>query len=407
MVRAIIAMTEGERLQKILARGGVASRREAELLITAGRVAVNGEVVRTLGTRVNPLSDRVTVDGADVQRDELKYFLFHKPRGVVCTMNDPEGRPSMREYLESVDVRVYPVGRLDFHTSGALLVTNDGALTNALLHPSKSVAKVYVAKVRGVAFDEQLQKMRDGVVLAPIADEPVEPKTAPADVELLRSAPSGEGSKRELGTTWLQITLREGRNRQIHRMAEAVGLFVMRLARVSFAGLSTEGMRAGQLRELTAAEVAMLRKVYLGIEPPVERRPGTTETKRRSSSGAMSREHQGEARHPEPRAGRQNARPVERGARPSERSTKPIGPRDTRRGEGLGGNERRAERAGSASAGPSNRGSDAGGAAKRSGPPKHDARRPPSAPRNSDSAARRDSRSADTKKNMHPSRTKG
>lgn len=276
MVRAIIAMTEGERLQKILARGGVASRREAELLITAGRVSVNGEVVRTLGTRVNPLTDRVSVDGRDVESDELKYYLFHKPKGVVTTMNDPEGRPSMKEYLEKVDVRVYPVGRLDFHTSGALLVTNDGALTNALLHPSKSVAKVYVAKVRGVAFDEQLQKMRDGVVLAPVGDEPVEEKTAPADVELLRSAPSGEGSKRELGTTWLQITLREGRNRQIHRMAEAVGLFVMRLARISFAGLSTEGMRAGQLRELSPMEVAMLRKVYLGIEPPKERRKDYT-----------------------------------------------------------------------------------------------------------------------------------
>lgn len=267
-------MTDGERLQKVLARGGVASRREAETLITEGRVTVNGEVVRTLGVRVDPTSDRIEVDGRLVEPEPPVYFLFHKPRGVVTTLDDPEGRPSIKDYLSGVSQRVFPVGRLDFHTSGALLLTNDGALANALLHPTKSVAKTYVAKVRGVPTDEQIQRLREGVELAPVGDERGVERTRPAEVEVLRSAPSGEGTTRDDGTTWLEITLREGRNRQIHRMAEAVGLFVMRLARVSFAGITHEGLRAGQLRELTAGEASLLRRTYLGVdEPPARGRP--------------------------------------------------------------------------------------------------------------------------------------
>jgi 23S rRNA pseudouridine2605 synthase len=233
-------MAEGERLQKVLARGGVASRRDAETLITAGRVTVNGAVVTTLGTRVDPAVDLVEVDGKPVEAEERVYFLFHKPKGIVTTLDDPEGRPAIKDFVKDLGARVFPVGRLDFHTSGALLLTNDGALANALLHPKKSVAKTYVAKVRGVPTDEQVQMMRDGVVLNPVSDEPPSrERTRPAEVEVLRSVPSGEGSVREDGTTWLEITLREGRNRQIHRMAEAVGLFVMRLARISFAGMTT------------------------------------------------------------------------------------------------------------------------------------------------------------------------
>jgi 23S rRNA pseudouridine2605 synthase len=257
-------MADGERLQKVLARGGVASRREAETLITEGRVKVNGEVVRTLGTRVDPTVDRVEVDGREVEAEARVYFLFHKPRGVVTTLADPEGRPSIKDYVKDLGARVFPVGRLDFHTSGALLLTNDGALANALLHPTRSVAKTYVAKVRGVPTDEQIQRLRTGVELAPIGDERGVERTRPAEVEVLRSVPSGEGSVREDGTTWLQITLREGKNRQIHRMAEAVGLFVMRLARISFAGINTEGLRAGQIRELTPGEASLLRRTYLG-----------------------------------------------------------------------------------------------------------------------------------------------
>jgi 23S rRNA pseudouridine2605 synthase len=283
-------MAEGERLQKVLARGGVASRRDAETLITAGRVTVNGAVVTTLGTRVDPAVDLVEVDGKPVEAEERVYFLFHKPKGIVTTLDDPEGRPAIKDFVKDLGARVFPVGRLDFHTSGALLLTNDGALANALLHPKKSVAKTYVAKVRGVPTDEQVQMMRDGVVLNPVSDEPPSrERTRPAEVEVLRSVPSGEGSVREDGTTWLEITLREGRNRQIHRMAEAVGLFVMRLARISFAGMTTEGLRAGQLRPLTSGEVSMLRRTYLDVvdEPaPAPRVKLSLREDRRPAGGA-------------------------------------------------------------------------------------------------------------------------
>ncbi|MDP3276524.1 MAG: pseudouridine synthase [Deltaproteobacteria bacterium] len=264
-------MADGERLQKVLARGGIASRREAERLIAAGKVSVNGVVVTTLGTRVDPAKDLVEVDGRTVEAQEKVYYLFHKPRGVVTTLTDPEGRPSIREFVEPLGTRIFPVGRLDFHTSGALLLTNDGALTNALLHPRESVAKTYVCKVRGVPSDDQIESMRAGVVLAPSGDDDSLRKTAPAEVEVLRSGPSGEDSVRDDGTTWMRITLREGRNRQIHRMSEAVGLFVMRLARISFAGLSTSNMRAGELRPLQLMERKMLLRTYLGIDEEVPR----------------------------------------------------------------------------------------------------------------------------------------
>lgn len=348
-------MADGERLQKVLARGGVASRREAETLITEGRVKVNGEVVRTLGTRVDPTVDRVEVDGREVEAEARVYFLFHKPRGVVTTLEDPEGRPSISDYVKDVGARVFPVGRLDFHTSGALLLTNDGALANALLHPTKSVAKTYVAKVRGVPADEQIQRLRTGVELAPIGDERGVERTRPAEVEVLRSAPSGEGSVREDGTTWLQITLREGRNRQIHRMAEAVGLFVMRLARISFAGINTEGLRAGMMRELTPGEASLLRRTYLGEDNVDDQRPRARDRDHRGPSrptpGAAPARREDDARKPAPRRS-DDRRPVRRESDEPARAAKPksaprrddpprTGAKDTR---GVGGSRPSNER---------------------------------------------------------------
>ena len=333
-------MGDGERLQKVLARGGIASRREAEALITEGRVKVNGEVVRTLGTRVDPALDRVEVDGREVMAEPNIYLLFHKPRGVVTTLDDPEGRPSIKDYVADVGARVFPVGRLDFHTSGALLLTNDGALANALLHPTKRVAKTYVAKVRGVPTDEQIQLLRTGVELAPIGDERGVERTRPAEVEVLRSGPSGEGSVREDGTTWMQITLREGRNRQIHRMSEAVGLFVMRLARISFAGITTENLRAGQMRELTPGEASLLRRTYLGVEEDLtERRAsfdeGPSRRPRRDDRGQPKRD---DARAPAKRDDRAPAKRDERGASrrddrvPAKRDGRAPAKRDDARG---------------------------------------------------------------------------
>lgn len=237
-----------ERLQKILAHAGLASRRAAEGLISAGKVRVNGVIVSELGASADPRKDKIEVDGKRIVLEKPVYYVLHKPRGMVSTLSDPEGRPHLGEVLRRMDARVYPVGRLDFHTSGVLLVTNDGELTEALLHPRKDVPKIYVAKLRGFVTVDDLDKLRNGVVL----DDGH--KTKKAEVFVLRE---------EERNTWVQITLHEGKNRQIHRMGEAIGHPVLRLARVSFAGITAEGLRPGEWRELDARELEKLKKSYI------------------------------------------------------------------------------------------------------------------------------------------------
>jgi 23S rRNA pseudouridine2605 synthase len=237
-----------QRLQKILAQAGVASRRAAEQLILDGRVRVNGRIVRELGTRANPARDRVEVNGRRLVAEKPVYYLLHKPRGVVTTLDDPEGRKTVKDLLRDVPERVFPVGRLDFHTSGVLLLTNDGALAQALLHPKRAVPKTYNAKLQGQLDQTLLDTLRAGVVL----DDGE--KTAPAEVCLVRS----DGKH-----TALEITIAEGKNRQIHRMGEAIGCPVLRLTRVSFAGLTLERLQVGQKRQLTPRELAELKQRYL------------------------------------------------------------------------------------------------------------------------------------------------
>jgi 23S rRNA pseudouridine2605 synthase len=235
-----------ERLQKIIARAGIASRRAAEELVESGRVRVNGRVVRELGTRADPRKDRIEVNGKLVVAEDLAYVVLHKPRGYVATMEDPEGRPTVAELVKGVPLRIYPVGRLDFHTSGVLLMTNDGELAQALLHPKGNVDKIYVVKLSGEIDEVEIDRWRQGVELD-------DGRTRPADVHLLRN---------EAGKSWLRITLRQGKNRQIHRMAEASGFQVMRLARLSFAGITAEDLRPGQWRPLTVDELKALKKAY-------------------------------------------------------------------------------------------------------------------------------------------------
>lgn len=238
-----------ERLQKILARSGVSSRRAAERLIVEGLVRVNGKVVSELGAKADARLDRIEVDGQSIGIERPVYFIVNKPRTMVTTLKDPEGRPALSELLGSIPERVYPVGRLDFHTSGALLVTNDGDLAQALLHPSREVPKTYVAKLMGLVTDKMLNALRAGVTL----DDGYH--TQPARVLHLRD---------EDGKAWLEISITEGKNRQIHRMVEAVGSRVMRLSRLSFAGISSEGLRPGQLRPLDDSEIYQLHRTYLG-----------------------------------------------------------------------------------------------------------------------------------------------
>jgi 23S rRNA pseudouridine2605 synthase len=237
-----------ERLQKVLARAGIASRRASEQLIKAGRVRVNGRVVTELGTKVDPHRDRVEVDGKRLVAEKPVYYVLHKPREMVTTLDDPEGRATIADLLRRIPERVVPVGRLDYHTSGALLVTNDGDMVDALLRPRAGVPKVYAAKLQGHLDVAELEALRNGVAL----DDGY--RTKKAEVFVLREEPNH---------TWVQITLTEGKNRQIHRMGEAIGHRVMRLARQSFAGISIEGLRPGECRELKRDELQQLKKKYL------------------------------------------------------------------------------------------------------------------------------------------------
>lgn len=243
-----------ERLQKLIARAGVASRRAAEEIILAGRVRVNGRVITELGAKADLFKDKIEVDGKRLVSETPVYLVFHKPRNVVSTLHDPEGRPAVADYLREAGARVYPVGRLDFATSGVLLVTNDGDFANGLLHPRGGVPKTYIVKTHGVMAEEDLEKWRTGVML----DDGI---TLPAEVRLLRH----EGDK-----TWLEVELREGRNQQIRRMGDATGFPVMRLARTSFAGVTSEGLRPGESRPLTVDELIDLRD-HFGVPKRVRR----------------------------------------------------------------------------------------------------------------------------------------
>ena len=229
------------RLNAFLARAGVASRRRADELIVAGRVRVNGDVGQ-LNTIVGE-RDVVEVDGRRVERQRLSYVLLHKPAGVVTTASDPRGRPTVVA-LVSRETRVVPVGRLDADTTGALLLTNDGALAHRLAHPSYGVPKVYEAVVEGSPSREAVAALRTGVELE-------DGRTAPAGARVLR---------RRTGSTVLELTLHEGRKHQVKRMCAAVGHPVERLHRSRYAGLRLDGLEPGAWRELAADEVAALRR---------------------------------------------------------------------------------------------------------------------------------------------------
>jgi pseudouridine synthase len=240
--------THTERLQKILSQAGVASRRAAEDLIREGRVRVNGRVVEELGTRADPTRDRITVDGRAALPRKLHYVAYHKPVGVVSTMSDPEGRPAIGDVVRGLRDHLFPVGRLDYESSGLVLLTNDGELAQRLTHPRFQVPKVYRVKVRGRPDETALERLRRGVRL-------VDGMTAPADVQVEAVLPS---------KARLKMVLREGRQRQVRRMCEAVGHPVDRLSRVSIGPLRLGTLAIGATRELTAREVLALRHAVSG-----------------------------------------------------------------------------------------------------------------------------------------------
>lgn len=245
---------EGERLQKVLAAAGVASRRVSEQYIVAGRVSVNGEVVTELGRRVDPVADHVEVDGVPVQLDpDKRYLMLNKPQGVVSSMSDERGRPDLRRFTDGLEERVFNVGRLDAETTGLLLLTNDGELAHVLAHPSFGVQKTYLATVRGVVTPQALRQLRDGVELddGPIAVD--------------RARIVGEPSR---GRTIVEVTLHSGRNRIVRRMLAAVGHPVEELVRRQFGPLHLGSLGVGRMRDLTKVEVGQLLSLARNPDAP-------------------------------------------------------------------------------------------------------------------------------------------
>lgn len=235
-----------ERLQKIIAAAGVTSRRKAEQLISSGQVEVNGQLVTELGSKADPERDHIRVGGKLLRGPERHvYLLLNKPKGFVTTASDPEGRPTIMDLLQGLQTRVYPIGRLDYASEGLLLLTNDGELANALTRAASHVPKTYLVKVSGRPNDEAVAKLRSGVMLRDPGKPPV--KTAPAKIHLTRDAPN----------PWYEITLIEGRNRQIRRMFEEVGHHVEKIKRVRYGPLELD-VAPGEYRRLQPAEVERL-----------------------------------------------------------------------------------------------------------------------------------------------------
>ena len=235
-----------ERLQKIIARAGLASRREAETWIQQGRVTVNGAVVAKLGSQADADKDKIKVDGKLIHRPALSYLLFHKPPGLLTSMRDPEGRPDLGQWLETFGRkgRLFPVGRLDFNSSGLLLLTNDGPLAQRLTHPRYGVRKLYRVKVSGHPPESELERLRKGIRLE-------DGWTAPAKVRVV---------ERLNKKAWIEVEIHEGRYREVRRMFETLGYFVEKLVRVRMGPLRLGSLGPGEYRPLSQQEISALKK---------------------------------------------------------------------------------------------------------------------------------------------------
>jgi 23S rRNA pseudouridine2605 synthase len=239
-----------KRLQKILSEMGITSRRKAEEFILDGRITVNGKIA-TLGTKADLSRDHIKVDGKHLVRPEPRvYIMFNKPKNVVTSLHDPEGRPTVKDFLKGIKYRVFPVGRLDYDSEGLLLLTNDGDFAQAVLHPSKKISKTYLVKVKGEPGEKKMETLRSGVKLK-------EGLTAPAKVKKIRTTENN---------SWLEITIHEGRNRQVRRMLEEIGHPVLKLNRTRINSLDLARLRRGEYRFLTPDELDTINKEIYGRE---------------------------------------------------------------------------------------------------------------------------------------------
>ena len=238
-----------ERLQKIMAASGIASRRKAEEIIAAGRVTLNGKVVTEQGTKADPETDVICVDGAPLKkRERILYFMLNKPKGYVTTVSDPEGRPTVMELMKNCAERVYPVGRLDYASEGLLLMTNDGALAQKLMKAGSHAPKTYLVKISGRPDEKALNRLRAGIMIE--LEDGTRVKTSPAKIRLVEDAPN----------PWYEVILIEGRNRQIRRMFQNTGFLVEKIKRVQYGPLVLD-VPAGNYRPLTVREVAKLKSL--------------------------------------------------------------------------------------------------------------------------------------------------
>ena len=231
-----------ERLQKVIAQAGIASRRKAEELIKDGKVTVNGEVIKELGTKVSE-SDKVEVNNKPIEKETKEYYLLNKPRGVITTTNDEHGRKTVTDLIET-SARIYPVGRLDYDTTGAILLTNDGEFANILMHPSNKIDKVYLAKLEGIIKGEQINALKNGVMLD--------------DVLVKASRVKLKKVNQENSTSMVEITIHEGKNHQVKRMFESVGFHVEKLTRERIGIFDINNLKSGQYRKLTPKEVQIV-----------------------------------------------------------------------------------------------------------------------------------------------------
>jgi pseudouridine synthase len=268
---------EPERLQKIIAHAGFASRREAETMIREGRVTVNGKVVTELGTRADPGRDHIKVDGKLITRPEThRYILLYKPREVTSTVNDPQGRKTVVDLVKGVRERIYPVGRLDYQSEGLLLLTNDGDLAYKVSHPKHGSVKVYHVKVRGVPDERIIGKLERGITIEG-------KRTVPCEIARMKTTGRGEDE----GNSWYEVRLREGRNQQIRKMFKAVGHPVSKLRRVAIGPIADPKLSAGDWRELTKHEVKML--ATMQEMPKPKRRPAAPKKKAPAKKAAASK----------------------------------------------------------------------------------------------------------------------